>query len=79
MYLDDGIQTARSYKICFEQGVVMKNDMKSVGLTVNFQKSNFYPSQIGNWLGFDINTMKFFVTKQKIARSSIIVVRYIEI
>ena len=69
MYLDDGIQTARSFEICFEQGVVMKNDMKSAGLTVNFQKSNFYPSQIGNWLGFDINTntMKFFVTKQKIA------------
>ena len=68
MYLDDGIQTAKSFLSCFKQGEVMKKDMKAAGLTVNFQKSNFYSTQVGNWLGFNINTktMNFSVPEEKL-------------
>ena len=52
VYLDDGIATDKHFQTCFEQGIVMKNDMRAAGLTVNLQNLNFYPSQNGNWLGF---------------------------
>ena len=68
MYLDDGMLAAEQYE---RVRVICENvteDLKCAGFTLNKKKSNLFPSQKGQFLGFNIDTraMEFSVPEKKI-------------
>uniref|UniRef100_A0A7M5WT73 Reverse transcriptase domain-containing protein n=1 Tax=Clytia hemisphaerica TaxID=252671 RepID=A0A7M5WT73_9CNID len=70
MYLDDGIVGDNSYFSLIQTRDLMLNDMRSAGLTVNFEKSSLEPEKNKTWLGFIIDTenMNFEVPTPKIQK-----------
>ena len=68
MYLDDGICSAVTYGMASFHSGIIRNDLRNAGFTINHKKSMFEPSQLGKWLGFEIDTTKmmFFVPVEKI-------------
>ena len=67
VYLDDGINIAGSYKECEAMTKVIVDDLQSAGFVINEKKSQLLPTQIGEWLGTEIDTrkMKFSVPEEK--------------
>ena len=70
LYIDDGINGHKTYREALEAGIVVLNDLKKSGFVVNIAKSDFQPKQIGEWLGFVIDTrsMTFTVPERKIKK-----------
>ena len=68
VYLDDGIFGSHSVHLTKQHSLIIKYYLERAGLTINTKKSNFEPSTIGKWLGFEIDThlMIFKVPAQKI-------------
>ena len=58
-YLDDGIYGSRDYISAKAASNIQRNDPVSAGFVTNKEKSNCEPVQIGEWLGFLINTIRF--------------------
>ena len=69
VYLDDGLGSLPDN--CFAQAasIIQRKDLGSSGFVVNEDKSCWSPRQIGEWLGFVINTilMQFQDPYKKVA------------
>ena len=68
LYIDDGIG-AKAGKYCaYVAGQEMFHDLSSAGFHINLSKSNFEPTQRGQWLGTIIDTqnMTFYVPPEKL-------------
>ena len=65
VYLDDGIAGSKGFNNTLNILQIMKNDLISAGLTLNIEKTNLWPTQIGTWLGFIIETTKMLKKLQK--------------
>ena len=57
VYLDDGISGSRDYISARAASNIQRSDLASAGFVTNEEKSNWEPVQIGEWLGFLINTI----------------------
>ena len=70
IFVDDGITGQNTYDKAKRASEIILHDLEHSGFVVNFEKSNFHPTQIGEWLGTIINTqsMKFFVPETKIEK-----------
>lgn len=55
MYLDDGIGLCSSKHDTSELASVMKRDLVCCGFSINEEKSDFEPKQIGEFLGYILN------------------------
>ena len=58
VYLDDGISGSRDYISASAASNIQRSDLASEGFVTNEEKSNWEPVQIGEWLGFLINTIR---------------------
>ena len=58
VYLDDGISGSRDYISARAASNIQRSDLASAGFVTNEEKSNWEPVQIGEWLGFLINTVR---------------------
>ena len=56
IYIDDGIFGTSSRRDTAYACLAVQTDLENAGLTINDEKSNLFPSQIGDWLGFTIDT-----------------------
>ena len=70
VYLDDGISGLPERVSAFAASLVHQKDLKLSGLKINKEKSALEPMQVGQWLGFIIDTIKmqFRVPTKKIAK-----------
>jgi hypothetical protein len=70
IYLDDGIGAKSGSQSTKSAGENMLSDLHRSGFIVNIEKSDFEPTQVGEWLGFVVNTrqMKFFLPDKKIQK-----------
>ena len=59
MYLYDGISGQRDYVSAQAASLIQRSDLASSGFIPNESKSHWEPVQVGEWLGFLINTIKF--------------------
>ena len=68
VYLDDGISGNRDYISAKAASNIQRNDLVSAGFVTNEEKSHWEPVQIGEWLGFLINTIKltFQIPEKKV-------------
>lgn len=58
VYLDHGISGSRDYISARAASNIQRSDLASAGFVTNEEKSNWEPVQIGEWLGFLINTIR---------------------
>ena len=58
-YLDDGIFGSKSFSLTSQHAKTVAMDLEAAGFTINTKKSNFYPTQVGVWLGFLINIIDY--------------------
>ena len=70
MYLDDGFGSQPDKCSAAAAAVIQKKDLDSSGLLVNEDKSHWHPMQVGEWLGFVINTiaMIFQIPERKVEK-----------
>ena len=70
VYLDDGISGLPERVSAIAASLVHQKDLKLSGLKINKEKSVLEPMQVGQWLGFIIDTIKmqFRVPTKKIAK-----------
>ena len=70
VYLDDGISGSRDYISAGAASNIQLSDVASAGLVTNEEKSNWEPVQIGEWLGFLINTIRltFQIPQKKLEK-----------
>ena len=70
MYLDDGISGQRDYVSTRAASLVHRSDLASSGFVTNESKSRWEPMQVGEWLGFLINTIqyKFQIPESKLTK-----------
>ena len=70
MYLDDGISGQRDYVSARAASLVHRSDLASSGFVTNESKSRWEPIQVGEWLGFLINTIqyKFQIPESKLTK-----------
>ena len=68
IYIDDGISGSRDFIAAKAASYIQRNDLIQSGLKTNEKKSHWDPMQVGQWLGFIINTitMTFHVPQRKI-------------
>ena len=59
IYIDDGINGSPSKRATAYHCLTVRGDLESAGFTLNEEKSCLYPSQLGEWLGFEIDTVAF--------------------
>ena len=59
IYIDDGIHGSASKRLTAYQCLTVREDLEQAGFTLNEEKSCLYPSQVGEWLGFTIDTAAF--------------------
>ena len=59
IYLDDGILGSHTKSATAQHCLFARADLEDAGFLLNEEKSNLYPSQIGEWIGFKIDTKKF--------------------
>jgi len=57
VYLDDGFVSQPERTSAFAAASIQRKDLVSSGLLVNEEKSHWVPIQVGEWLGFVINTI----------------------
>ena len=69
LYIDDGIGAKSEWESARLAGQHMANVLTQAGFHINRRKSNFEPTQVGQWLGTIINTknMTFTVPPDKLA------------
>ena len=58
-YIDDGISGYKTRQLAIEASNIQKNDFAESGFIYNIDKSRWDPMQIGQWLGFMIDTIRF--------------------
>ena len=70
VYLDDGISGQRDYVSARAASLVHRSDLASSGFVTNESKSRWEPIQVGEWLGFLINTIqyKFQIPESKLTK-----------
>ena len=70
VYLDDGFSSHADKLSAIAASTIQSQDLKSSGLMCNEEKSHWAPTQIGEWLGFIINTisMEFHVPDKKLTK-----------
>ena len=59
VYIDDGIFGSLAKRDTAYQCLRIREDLEGAGYTLNEEKSNLYPMQVGRWLGFIIDTVNF--------------------
>ena len=62
IYVDDGILGSPDKKTTAYNCLTVRDDLENAGWTLNEEKSHLYPSQIGEWLGFTIDTTRFLLS-----------------
>ena len=69
-YLDDGFNIAPDQTSCGSSTKIVTECLESAGFVINYEKSELEPKQIGEWLGFEIDTRKmtFSVPQKKIEK-----------
>ena len=67
VYLDDGLGSQPDRISASAASIIQRNDLKASGLLSNEDKSHWSPTQIGEWLGFVVNSKvrKFFLPEKK--------------
>ncbi|KAK3743496.1 hypothetical protein QZH41_011509, partial [Actinostola sp. cb2023] len=70
VYLDDGFASQPDRLSALAASSIQQQDLKSSGLVCNEEKSHWNPMQVGEWLGFIINTvaMQFQVPAKKLSK-----------
>ena len=70
VYLDDGISGQRDYVSAQAASLIQHLDLASSGFIPNESKSHWDPVQVGEWLGFVINTIQFMfqIPEAKLAK-----------
>ena len=70
VYLDDGFGSQLDQCSATAAAVIQKRELNSSGFLVNEDKSHWVPVQIGEWLGFVINTiaMTFQIPEAKVRK-----------
>ena len=71
VYIDDGISGSKDLLTAKAASVIQRRDLSHSGLKVNEEKTDWQPRQIGQWLGFIIDTirMTFQVPPKKLEKS----------
>jgi len=57
VYLDDGLGSQPDKCSAAAAAIIQEKELDSSGLIVNEDKSHWHPMQVGEWLGFVINTI----------------------
>ena len=57
VYLDDGFGSQPDKCSAAGAAIIQKKELDSSGLLVNEEKCHWFPMQIGEWLGFVINSI----------------------
>ena len=70
VYIDDGISGSKDLLTAKAASVIQRRDLSHSGLKVNEEKTDWQPRQIGQWLGFTIDTirMTFQVPPKKLEK-----------
>ena len=70
VYLDDSISGNRDYVSACVASVIQRKDLTAAGFVANEEKSQWGPTQIGELLGFLINTIRltFQIPERKIEK-----------
>ena len=70
VYLDDGFGSPPERTSAVAAAFIQRKDLASSGLLVNEKKSHWVPMQVGEWLGFVINTisMTFQIPEKKVCK-----------
>ena len=70
VYLDDGFGSQPERTSAVTAAFIQRKELDSSGLLVNEEKSHWVPMQVGEWLGFLINTisMTFQITEKKVCK-----------
>ena len=70
VYLDDGLGSQPDKCSAAAAAIIQKKELDSSGLLVNEDKSHCHPMQVGEWLGFVINTitMSFHIPERKVEK-----------
>ena len=59
VYLDDGIFGSSQKKVTAYVSLQIRQDLEKAGFTINDEKSKLYATQVGQWLGFIIDTKNY--------------------
>ena len=70
VYLDDAFGSQSERTSAVAAVFIQRKELDSSGLLVNEEKSHWVPMQVGEWLGFVINTisMAFWIPEKKICK-----------
>ena len=70
VYLDDGFGSQPDRTSAVAAALIQRKELDSSGLLVNEEKSHWVPMQVGEWLGFLINTisMTFRIPEKKVCK-----------
>ena len=70
VYLDDGFGSEPDRTSAVAAAFIQRKELDSSGLLVNEEKSHWDPIQVGEWLGFVINTisMTFQIPEKKVCK-----------
>ena len=70
VYLDDGFGSQPERTSAVAAAFIQRKELGSSGLLVNEEKSHWVPMQVGEWLGFVINTisMTFRIPEKKVCK-----------
>ena len=70
VYLDDGFGSQPERTSAVAAAFIQRKGLDSSGLLVNEEKSHWVPMQVGEWLGFVINTisMTFQIPEKKVCK-----------
>lgn len=60
-YLDDFLLFGQTFELCSENVQATQNLLKSLGFTVNYQKSELLPSKVIKYLGFIFNSLEMTI------------------
>ena len=70
IYLDDGLGSRPDFLSASAASSIQQEDLAQAGFVCNEEKSHWVPMQVGEWLGFIINTimMTFQIPERKITK-----------
>ena len=70
IYLDDGVGSRQDKCSATAASIIQRKELSSSGLLCNEEKSHWTPMQIGEWLGFVIDTisMSFQIPEKKVSK-----------
>ena len=77
VYLDDGLGSQSDKLSTSAASIMQRKDLDASGFLSNEQKSHRTPMQIGEWLGFVINTMsmRFSIPEKKVNKLKVLMKR----